>query len=121
MRVGVVAAIDPRNPQLGSGVISSVFLAMADVVSEVVPISGQLPPLLGRAAHLSSVAARTRPRDVLQPRAAAKRVHRAAQQGRPTIMARNRLLRSRISAAGTLDGDHPARLRDACCRGVCEW
>jgi hypothetical protein len=104
VRIGIVAAIDPRDPQLGSGVISSVFVAMADVVSEVVPISGQLPPLLGRAAHLSSVAARMRPRDLRQPRAAAKRAHSAAQQGRPTILARNALVRRRLSAAGALDG-----------------
>jgi glycogen synthase len=85
-------------------VISSVLVAMADVVAEVVPISGELPPSLRRAAHLSSVAARMRPRDLRQPRAAAKRTHSAAQQGRPTIAARNALVRRRLSAAGVLDG-----------------
>jgi glycosyltransferase involved in cell wall biosynthesis len=45
-----------------------------------------------------------RPRDLGDPRRAAKHAHSAAQLGRPTIAARNRLMRSRLAAAGSLDG-----------------
>lgn len=104
LRIGVAAAFDPRDKELDSGVCGSVFEALGKVVAEVVPLSGELPPRLGRAAHLASVAARMRPRDLPNPRRAAGDVHAAAQLGRPTIAARNRLLRRRLAAAGALDG-----------------
>jgi len=104
LRIGVAAAFDPRDMQLDSGVCASMFAAMGEVVAEAVPLSGELPARLGRAAHIASVAARMRPADLRNPRRAAKRVHAAAQLGRPTIAARNRLLRRRVAAAGTLDG-----------------
>jgi glycosyltransferase involved in cell wall biosynthesis len=104
LRVGFAAPSDPRDLQADSGVSNSVFTAMADVVAEVVPISGELPPRLARLAHLSSVATRMRPRDLGNPRRAAKHAHSAAQLGRPTIAARNRQMRSRLAAAGSLDG-----------------
>lgn len=43
LRVGLAAHSDPRDPQADSGVTNAVFEAMAEVVAEVVPISGQLP------------------------------------------------------------------------------
>ena len=101
LRIGVAAAFDPRDKELDSGVCGSMFEALGEVVAQAVPLSGELPPRLGRAAHLASVAARMRPRDVRDPRRAAKGVHAAAQLGRPTIAARNRLLRRRLAAAGT--------------------
>jgi len=104
LRIGVAAAFDPRDMLLDSGVSASVFQAMGEVVADVVPLSGELPVRLGRAAHLASVATRMRPRDLRDPRRVAKRVHAAARLGRPTIAARNRLLRSRLAAAGALDG-----------------
>lgn len=104
LRVGFAAPFDPRDLQADSGVAGSTFVAMAEVVAEAVPLSGELPAQLRRVAHLSSVAARMRPRDLRDPRRAAKRVHSAAQLGRPTIAARNWLMRRRLAAAGTLDG-----------------
>jgi glycosyltransferase involved in cell wall biosynthesis len=104
LRLGLAAHSDPRDPQSDSGVTNSVFLAMADVVADVVPISGELSPRAARAAYLSSIAARVRARDLRDPRGAATRVHSAAQLGRPTIAARNRLIRKRMAAAGSLDG-----------------
>jgi|HubBroStandDraft_2_1064218.scaffolds.fasta_scaffold00293_2 glycosyltransferase involved in cell wall biosynthesis len=104
LRVGFAAPSDPRDLLADSGVSNSVFTAMADVVAEVVPISGELPPRLARLAHLGSVATRMRPRDLGNPRRAAKHAHSAARLGRPTIAARNRLMRSRLAAAGGLDG-----------------
>ncbi len=104
LRIGFAASTDPRDLRADSGVSNSVFVAMAEVVSEVVPISGELSPRIARAAHLASVATRMRPRDVRDPRAAAKRAHSAAQLGRPSIAARNRLVRGRLAAAGKLDG-----------------
>lgn len=104
LRVGFAAPSDPRDLQPDSGVAGSTFAAMGEVVAEVVPISGELPARLGRLAHLSSVATRLRPRDLRDPRRAAKRVHGAAQLARPTIAARNWLIRRRLATAGTLDG-----------------
>ncbi len=104
LRVGVAASTDPCDQHVDSGVTNSMFLAMTEVVSEVVPISGALSPRIARSAHLSSVAARMRPRDLRDPRTAAKRVHSAAQLGRPTIAARNRQVRRLLAAAGTLHG-----------------
>jgi glycosyltransferase involved in cell wall biosynthesis len=104
LRVGLAAHSDPRDPQADSGVTNAVFEAMAEVVAEVVPISGQLPPRLARVTHVGSVATRMRARDLRDPRRAAKHVHSAAQLGRPTIAARNRLMRKGLASAGSLDG-----------------
>jgi hypothetical protein len=104
LRVGLADVLDPADVQAGSGASASLLKALEDVVADAVPLSGELPPRLGRLAHLSSVASRMRPRDLRDPRAAAKRVHGAAALGRPTIAARNRLMRGRLAAAGTLDG-----------------
>ncbi len=90
--------------QADSGVSASVVGALAEVITEVVPLSGQLPPRLARLARLSSVAARMRPGDVGSPREAAKRLHSVAQLGRPTVGATNRVIRRRLAAAGALDG-----------------
>jgi glycosyltransferase involved in cell wall biosynthesis len=104
LRIGFAAAFDPRDLSADSGVGGSTFLALGEVVGDAVPVSGELPARLARLAHLGSVAARMRPRDIRDPRHAAKAVHGAAQLGRPTIAARNRLIRTRLAAAGDLDG-----------------
>jgi glycosyltransferase involved in cell wall biosynthesis len=104
LRVGLVAHSDPHDPQSDSGVTNSVFEALKELVADVVPVSGELSPRAARAAYLSSVAARMRMRDLRDPRGAARRVHSAAQLGRPTIAARNRLIRRGLAAAGGLDG-----------------
>jgi glycosyltransferase involved in cell wall biosynthesis len=104
LRVGLAAHCDPRDTQADSGVTNAVFEAMADVVAEVVPISGQLPPRLARATQVGSVATRMRPRDLRDPRRAARHLHSAAQLGRPTIAARNRLMHKGLASAGSLDG-----------------
>jgi glycosyltransferase involved in cell wall biosynthesis len=104
LRVGLADSLDPRDPQVGSGASASLLEALEGVVADAVPLSGELPLRLGRLAHLSSVAARMRPGDLRDPRGAAKRVHSAAMLGRPTIAARNRLLRRRLAAAWPLDG-----------------
>ncbi len=104
LRVGLADSLDPRDLQAGSGASASLLKALEGVVADAVPLSGELAPRLRRLAHLSSVAARMRPGDLRDPRGAAKRVHGAAMLGRPTIAARNRLLRRRLAAAGPLDG-----------------
>jgi glycosyltransferase involved in cell wall biosynthesis len=104
LRVGIAASFDPRDVHADSGAASSVLAAMDEIVTEAVPLSGALPPRLRRMAHLLSVAPRLRARDLRDPRAAARHLHSAAQLGRPTIAARNRLMRRRIAAAGRLDG-----------------
>ncbi len=104
LRIGLAAPTNPGDAQMDSGVSNSTFTALAEVVAEVVPISGELPPRVARLAHLGSVTARMRPGDLRDPRGAAKHVHSAAQLGRPTIVARNRLMRRRLLAAGRLDG-----------------
>jgi glycosyltransferase involved in cell wall biosynthesis len=104
VRVGVAAAFDPRDMQADSGAAGAVLQAMGEVVAEAVPLSGALPRRLGRLAHMGSLGTRLRPGDLGDPRAAAARLHSAAQLGRPTIAARNRLMRRRIADAGLLDG-----------------
>jgi glycosyltransferase involved in cell wall biosynthesis len=88
----------------GSGATGSLLKAMEELVAEVVPISGALPAAVGRAAHLSSLAARIRPRGLGDVRGSASRVHAAAKLGRPTIVARGLLLRRRLPAPAALDG-----------------
>ena len=88
----------------GSGATGSLLTAMEELVAEVVPISGALPAAVGRAAHLSSLAARIRPRGLGDVRGSASRVHAAAKLGRPTIVARGLLLRRRLPAPAALDG-----------------
>ncbi|MGO9319782.1 MAG: glycosyltransferase family 4 protein [Solirubrobacteraceae bacterium] len=104
LRVGVAASFDPRDMQADSGAAASVLQAMGEVVREAVPLGGALSPRLRRLTHLSSLGTRVRPRDLRDPRAAATRLYSAAQLGRPTIAARNRLMRTRLAAAGPLDG-----------------
>jgi len=104
LRVGLADSLDPRDMQAGSGASASLLEAMQEILADAVPLSGELPPRLGRIAHLSSAAARLRPRDIGDPRAAIKAAHSAAQLGRPTIAARQWVMRRRLAAAGRLDG-----------------
>jgi glycosyltransferase involved in cell wall biosynthesis len=107
LRVGLADSVDPRDMQAGSGASASLLAALNEVVAEAVPLSGQLPPRLGRLAHLSSALARLQPADLRDPRqlrGALKRSHSAAQLGRPTIAARELAVRRRLAAAGALDG-----------------
>jgi glycosyltransferase involved in cell wall biosynthesis len=104
LHLGLADAVDPVDMRVGSGATTSLIEALNDVVAEVVPLSGELPAPVGRLAHLSSVLARMRPTDLRGPRGAAKRVHGAAMLGRPTIAARNRLMRRLLASAGHLDG-----------------
>jgi glycosyltransferase involved in cell wall biosynthesis len=104
LRIGIAAAFDPRDMQADSGAAGAVLQAMGEIVAEAVPLSGALPPRVRRLAHLSSVGARLRPGDLGDPRAAAARAHSAAQLGRPTISARNRMMRRHLEQSGPLDG-----------------
>ena len=104
LRIGLADTLDPVDIRVGSGATTSLLKAMNEVVAETVPLSGELPEPLARLAHLSSVATRMRPRDLHDPLAAAKRVHSAAVLGRPTITARNLLMRRHLASAGALDG-----------------
>jgi glycosyltransferase involved in cell wall biosynthesis len=88
----------------GSGASTSLLNAMQDLLAEAVPVSGELPSHIGRAAHMAGAAARLRPRDFPHLRAGAKRFHAAAQLGWPTIAARERLIRRRLPPHGALDG-----------------
>ncbi len=104
LRVGLADSLDPRDVQAGSGATASLLKAMEDVVADVVPLSGELPPRLQRLAQMSSVAVRLRARDLGDLRAGVKRAHSAALLGRPTIAARRCVVRRRLTAAGVLDG-----------------
>jgi glycosyltransferase involved in cell wall biosynthesis len=88
----------------GSGASGSLLKAMEDLLAEARPISGELPRALGRLAHLGSVAARMRPRDLAHVRESARQVHAAAMLGRPTVAARWWIVRSRLPRASSLDG-----------------
>ena len=104
LRVGLADSVDPRDMQAGSGASASLLEAMEEILAEAVPLSGELPKRLGRLAHLSSAAARLRPRDLRDLRGSVKRSHSAAQLGRPTIAAREWAIRHQLAAAGHLDG-----------------
>ncbi|HEY4812630.1 MAG TPA: glycosyltransferase family 4 protein [Solirubrobacteraceae bacterium] len=104
LRLGLAAPTNPSDVEADSGVSNSAFVGLAEVVAEVIAISGELPPRVARLAHLGSVTARMRPGDLRDPRRAAKHAHSAAQLGRPTIAARNRLMRQRLTDTGRLDG-----------------
>ena len=103
LTVAIADRIDPSDTVAGSGASASLVQAMGDVVARVIPLSGELPPLLGRAAHLSSVVTRLRPRDRGDLRGAVKRAHAPALLARPTASARSLLMRRRLAAAGPLD------------------
>jgi glycosyltransferase involved in cell wall biosynthesis len=104
LRIGLADTLDPVDIRVGSGATTSLLNAMNEVVAETVPLSGELPERLARLAHLGSVATRMRPRDLRDPLTAAKRVHSAAMLARPTITARNLLMRRHLASAGPLDG-----------------
>ncbi|HLH14604.1 MAG TPA: glycosyltransferase family 4 protein [Solirubrobacteraceae bacterium] len=103
LRVGLADVLDPRDVRAGSGASASLLRALEGLVAEVVPLSGALAPGVARAAHLASLGARVRPRDLRDPRGAARRAHSAAKLGRPTVAARTLLLRAGIARAGRLD------------------
>lgn len=103
LRLGLVDSLDPREMQAGSGASASLLHALQSVVAEVVPISGELPRHLARAAHLASVASRMRPADLPDLRGAAKRSHSAAKLGCPTILGRTLLMRRALASCGPLD------------------
>jgi glycosyltransferase involved in cell wall biosynthesis len=90
--------------EAGSGASASLLKAMEELLAAALPISGELPPRLGRVAHLSSVAGRMRPRDLGHVRESVKRAHRSARLGRPTIAARWWIMRRRVPPAASLDG-----------------
>jgi glycosyltransferase involved in cell wall biosynthesis len=103
LRLAIADSIDPSDPRTGSGVSSALLVELREIVGEVVPLSGLLPPKVSRAAHLASVVSRLRPDALGDPRAAAKRVHGAAQLGRPTIAARTSMLRRSVADSGPFD------------------
>ena len=103
LSIGLADWVDPSNMVVGSGASASLLGALNELVALAVPLNGELPPRLGRLAHLSSVATRLRPRDLADPRAGAKQAHAAAMLGRPTIAARTWLMRKRLAAAADLD------------------
>jgi glycogen synthase len=104
LRLGIADSLDPRDMQAGSGATGSTLRALEDLVAAAVPISGELPPPVERAAHLCSVAAHLRPRDLGHVRERAAVVHAAAKLGRPTIGARWVAVRRRLPPTASLDG-----------------
>jgi glycosyltransferase involved in cell wall biosynthesis len=104
LRLGLADSLDPTDVQRGSGATGSLLRALRQLVAEAVPINGELPPTLARAAHLTSVAARVRPRELGHLRASVREQHAAAKLGRPTIAARWALTRMRLPRSGALDG-----------------
>jgi glycosyltransferase involved in cell wall biosynthesis len=104
VRIGLADSLDPTDVQAGSGATGSLLRALEGLVAEAVPISAELPPALGRAAHLASVAARLRPSDLPDLRRSASESHAAAKLGRPTMAARRLTARRRLANAGELDG-----------------
>ena len=72
-------------------------------MAEVVPLGGDLPPHLARAARLAGTLPRLRPADARDLRASVARLHHAAQLGRPMLAARWMLVRRKLAAAGALD------------------
>jgi glycosyltransferase involved in cell wall biosynthesis len=104
VRIGLADSLDPTDVQAGSGATGSLLRALEGLVAEAVPISAELPPALGRAAHLASVAVRLRPSDLADLRRAAREAHAAAKLGRPTMAARRLLIRRRLAQAGALEG-----------------
>lgn len=103
LRIGLADTRNPEDPQTGSGVPAALLEALQEVVGDVVPLSGELPPVLGRLAYLGSVSKRLRPTNVAALRTAVTLAHGAGQLGRPTISARSLLVCKRLAAAGPLD------------------
>lgn len=89
--------------ETGSGASASLLGALEGLVSDTVPVNGELPGPIARATRLASATTRLRPRDLHDPVAAIKRQHSAAQLGRPTVAARWLQLRRELASAGTLD------------------
>ena len=103
LRLGLADAADPRDMLAGSGASASLFGALEELVAEVVPLGGDLPPHLARAARLAGTLPRLRPADARDLRASVARLHHAAQLGRPMLAARWMLVRRKLAAAGALD------------------
>jgi glycosyltransferase involved in cell wall biosynthesis len=103
LRVGLADSIDPSELSTGSGVSASLLAGLRELVAEVVPLSGLLPPRTARLAHLASAATRLRPADLRDLRAGAARVHGAAKLGRPTVGVRTLQMRRKVSSEGPFD------------------
>jgi glycosyltransferase involved in cell wall biosynthesis len=103
LTVAIADRIDPADAVAGSGASASLVQAMGEVVARVIPLSGELPWPVARAAHLSSVATRIRPGDRGDLRGAVKRAHAPALLARPSAAARSLLMRRRLAQAGPLD------------------
>jgi glycosyltransferase involved in cell wall biosynthesis len=103
LTVAIADRIDPSDTVAGSGASASLVQAMGEVVARVIPLSGELPPVVARATHLGSVATRIRPRDRGDLRGAVRRAHAPALLARPTAAARTVLMRRRLAAAGPFD------------------
>jgi len=103
LRLGLADAADPRDMLAGSGASASLFSALEQLVGEVVPLGGDLPPHLARAARLAGTVPRLRPADARDLRGSVARLHHAAQLGRPMLAARWMLVRRKLAGAGALD------------------
>ena len=88
VRIGLAGPDDPRDPNTFSGIARNLLDALAQLGTEVVPLSGALGG--GREAHLVRAAAltRLRPGDLRDPRAAAGRELNGARLGWPVQQVR---------------------------------
>ena len=106
LRVGFAAPFDPRDLQADSGVAGSTFVAMAEVVAEAVPLSGELPAQLRRAGppeQRRRTYATARPAAILGAQPSA--VHSAGPARAPDDRrAQLADAQTPVAAAGTLDG-----------------
>ncbi len=104
LRVGLANQGDPEDPTAFSGTPASLLRGLRQAGAEPVAVSGALPPALERLVVRAAVAARLRPADRHELRAAVEREHAAAMLGPLVERVRNARLRVELRRAGRLAG-----------------
>ena len=104
LAIALSADCDPDDASSLSGLPASVLGALGEFVGRAVPISRVPNRYADRAAWLTGGLLRLRPSDFRHPRKAQGRLWTAGQASLPMILARDRITRRRLVAAGALDG-----------------
>ncbi len=104
LTIAVSSDPDPADPSSSSGLPSSTLKGLAEFVGNAVPIARAPGTAAARAAIVAGAALGVRPADFKDPRAARARLWTVGRASLPMSLARERVTRKRLAAAGAIDG-----------------